>query len=60
VLALAENVAKSVDFRYQSALLVAAQSLVFILAFVSSQLLVQLVFDNLVLSALVRNRLVLH
>jgi hypothetical protein len=76
------NVLKSSFFRYQSALLVAAQSLVFIVAVVSShvlahdrvviqsfvlivlavssQLLVQLVLPNLVLSALVKNRFVDH
>jgi hypothetical protein len=76
------NVAKSSFVRYQSALLVAAQSLVFIVAVVSSHVLahdrvviqsfvfivlavsshvlVPLVFDNLVLSALVKNRFVDH
>jgi hypothetical protein len=76
------NVAKSSFFRYQSALLVAAHSLVFILAVVSShvllhdrvviqsfvfielavssQLLVQLVFHNFVLSPAVKNRFVDH
>ena len=54
------NVAKSSFFRYQSALLVAAHSLVFILAVVSSQLLVQLVFHSFVLSPAVKNNLVDH
>jgi hypothetical protein len=54
------KVDQSVEERYQLLEEEAAQSLVWIDDLLSSPVLVQLVFDSLVLSALVKNRFVVH